>query len=287
MDYFSITILIIVVFVFMSDKKTKKLKEIIAQDKKIIEKIDKVNSNIEIIKLSSEDITYESLINIVEKSDKEYVLIQNNKVKLNKKKIKELIANYITGNVAVAGFNLMYDIGKEKTTLKKLYVDLINYLNIFNKYELNTYGVIICKRQDALDESTLRKNLVSFSATKNTTILLNKKEIKKEKISKIYMRKLTNSNISIIIKMLLLIFSGSIITTNLIYAMFNIKNNITNLILATIIYYCYSYVIRYIYKPIGKKRIIASYIFPIYFIAYVCVGIYTLICKVIKKVQVS
>jgi len=115
----------------------------------------------------------------------------------------------------------------------------------------------------------------------------NKNEIEKTTLKSIYISKIKEANIDIILKILLLIISGSIITTNLIYSILNINNNISNVIISGVIYYCYSYIIRYIYKPIGKQRIIATYIFPFYFIAYIIVGISTWCTKVIKKVHAS
>lgn len=172
-------------------------------------------------------------------------------------------------------------------SIKKIYIDIINYLNIFNKQDVETYAVIICEKTENISfEKQFRENAVSYISSNITNIIIEEEKIKKDKLKKIYLNKLNNANLSLILKILLLIISGSIITTNLIYSVLY-EINIKELILATVIYYCYSYIIRYIYKPLGTRRVVASYIFPIYFLSYIIVSLSTLVTRVIKKVQVS
>lgn len=292
MDYFSVIVLIIIIFIFITDRKAKTIEEIKTGNDNIQNEIDDVKQNLEIIEVSTKDMNYDKLLKNIQskKLEKEHIIIKNNRIKLNENDIDTLIANYISSKGRICGFNLQYSYNEKRWSIKKIYVDIINYLNIFNKQKLSTYAVIICKREDRdklQDEKNFKENLISYTPTEFTNITLTNEEIKKDNLKKIYTYKLESANISITLKILLLIFSGSIITTNLIYYIFNVNNNINGLIIAAVIYFCYSYIIRYIYRPIGRRRVFASYIFPLYFIAYIVVSIYTLIMKVIKKVHAS
>jgi len=290
MDYFSVIVLITITFVFISDRYVKSIEDIkeAKKDIDIIEQINIIKEKMDVIKICEKDMNPIDILKITRKSKKEYILIQNNKLELNNTDADILVANYINSNQKPCGFNLLYVNQETKWSLKRLYIDIINYLNIFNRKDLSTYGVIICKMKELIQqEKTFKKQLISYIPTNATNIELKKEEIKTTNLKKIYINKIKEANISIIIRILLLIVSGSIITTNLIYSILNVNNSINGLIISSVIYYCYSYIIRYIYKPIGKQRILASYIFPIYFITYIIVGIYTFGTKVIKKVHAS
>ena len=288
MDYFSVIILIIVTFVFVSDRNVKSIEDIRKNKNDIDSEIQSIKSNIEIINVSSLEMNYNNVIYLAQNSKEEYVLLKNREIDLKEEDIDIIIANYVSTEKRTCGFNLLYEYNEVKWSLKKLYIDIINYLNIFNKYDLSTYGIIICTKNNlALNEQEFKQKLLTYTPAEFTDIEYNKQEISASKLKRIYINKLTKSNVSIIVKILLLIISGSIITTNLIYSVLNVNNNISGVIISAVIYYCYSYIIRYIYKPVGKQRIVATYIFPIYFIAYIGVTIYTGISKVIKKVHAS
>ena len=288
MDYFSVIVLILITFVFASDRSIKSIEQIGSENVDIYPKISDIKNKIEILTLNESEMNYNSITKRTNNCNKEYILIQNKKLHLTENNIDEFIANYIISNMNPCGFNLVYVYNEERGSFKGIYLDIINYLNIFNKKQLSTYGIIICKKQDlSKGKKYFQSKITSYTSNKNTYILLKDNEIKKSKLKKIYIRKISRANLDIIFKLFLLIFSGSIITTNLIYAIIDANNSVSGLIIPIIIYYCYSYIIRYIYKPIGKKRIIATYIFPIYFISYLVITISTLASKVIKKVQVS
>ena len=285
MDYFSVIVLVIVTFVFISDRSVKSIEQLNKTNNELRKKINDIKGKIQVIELENSITNYSELIELVEKTTGEYILLKNKKISLNDVCIDTVIANYLICNKNVCGFNLLYQYKKRKWSLKNIYVDIINYLNIFNKNDLSTYGIIICSNNFLkMNKSDFNSQLTSYTPSKYTVIELNDLEIKYSYLKKIYINKLIRADISIIIKILLLIISGSIITTNLIYSILN-TNNINGLIIPSIIYYCYSYIIRYIYRPIGKKRIFASYIFPIYFIAYIIVLISTFTSKVIKRIN--
>lgn len=289
MDYFSVIILVIVIFIFVSDRKIKDIDKIKSekQDEQLLAKIEDINENLDIIQVNEGQMNFKNICRLAKKTTKEYILVQNRKVKLNKTAIDILIANYIAYN-SPCGFNMLYVYNSKKWSLNNIYIDIINYLNIFNKRELSTYGVVIVKKYDLLQtEKNLKKMLISFLPNDITQVEFKYSEIDKLRFKKIYFNKIKKSNPEIIFKIMCLIISGSIITTNLIYSILHISNSISGVIISGVIYYCYSYIIRYIYNPMGKRRFIATYIFPIYFISYIIIVVRTGSKKVITKARTS
>jgi len=288
MDYFSVIVLIIVVFIFISDRKIKNIDTILGVDEEIFIKIEELKQNLKIINLKSKDMHYNKIKKILNEQNEEYLLIKNSNINLNKQNIDTIVANYIICGKRPCGFNLLYSYETKKLSLKRIYVDIVNYLNIFNKQELDTYAIMIVKKTDFQNnEKRFRQNIVSYTPTEFTNVVISDEYMKGNNFKRIYIAKINNSNKQIIFKLLLLIISGSFITSNLIYSILNIDNNLTNLIVSIVIYCCYSYIIRYVYSPIGKQRVLASYIFPIYFLSYIFISIYMVVAKVIKKVQAS
>ena len=288
MDYFSVIVLIIVTFVFISDKNVKIFDYSTNEKTDVINKIENIKEKLHITYLSEKNMNYTNIIQIGKQAEQEYVMVCNEEINLSDEDITTIVYNYVLCDEHPCGFNLLYIYNQKKWSVKKIYTDIINYLNIFNKRDFATYGIILCKKEDlTLDERIIKDKLISYTPCSITNIALDNKKIQKENLNKIYMKKIKKANLDIILKIILLIISGSIITTNLIYSVINANNNINDLIISIVIYYCYSYIIRYIYKPIGKNRILATYIFPIYFIAYIIIGVYSFTTKVIKKVQAS
>ena len=290
MDYFSVTVLIIVTFIFISDRSVKNIDRIKKEKGNIdiYTEMENIKTKLEIRKINTNDMNYNNILKQVQASKSEYIILQNDELNLNSSQLDTFIANYIDNNKKTCAFNLLYVYKGKKWSLKKIYIDIINYLNIFNKNDLTTYGLIICTKYDFLQsEKKFKKSLTSYTPVESTHVEFTREEIKIANLKRIYIDKLTKANIDIIVRLVLLIISGSVITTNLIYSILNVNNNINGLIISCVIYYCYSYIIRYIYKPIGKHKIVATYIFPIYFISYIIVSIYTLAAKVIKKVHAS
>lgn len=286
MDYFSVIVLILVTLIFVSDRNIKSLEKIECEDANILEKVRQIRSNIDIV--SVKNINYKNILANLKDNDKEYILLHNNKIQLDEYKIQTLISNYITCNQRMCGFNLLYIYSEKQQRLKRIYLEIINYLNIFNRKEIATYGIIVGKKIDLKqNEGEIKKQIICYTPSKITYIELKKEEISTERLKNIYLDKIRKSNLGVVLKILLLIISGSIITTNLIYSLLNVNKNINNCIISLVIYYCYSYIIRYIYKPVGKQRVVASYIFPIYFILYVFVGLVDCCARVIKNVQAS
>ena len=288
MDYFSVIVLIIVTFVFASDKKLKQIEDIQNKNCELSKAIDEFNNKVEIIKIKENQMNYEYMKQIAALKNSEFILFQNNDIVLNKDEYKRLIANYIENAQKISGFNLIYNY-EEKISLNSIYVDLINYLNIFNRKEFSTYGVIICKKEDFnKDEKIFKKETISYNCKDIVKINFKKQNITKEKFKNIFVNKLRKTNFNLMLKLLLLVFSGTLITSNLLYSLINIKENVSKLIISLVIYYCYSYIIRYIYSPLKKNKTVAAFLFPVYFIIYIITTIYAFVSsKVIKKVQAS
>lgn len=287
MDYFNVIVLIIVSFIFVSDRKIKEIEELEKQDSEILKKAEEIMLNIQVIDMeNTESVNFGE--NVV-RSGKQYILLKNKWLNLDNELVKILIANYIISNKKICGFNAIYYNSKanKKVNLKTIYIDGINYLEIFNKQKLDNYGVVIIDKEYLIENNDYKKDIVSFVPGKNIKLKSDCSNLSLDSIKKMCLNKLYKSDITIILKIMLLILAGSTITANLIYSVFNILNDVTGFIIAAIIYYCYSYIIRYIYEPIGRKRLVATYIFPIYFLSYIVVVIYELIKKVINKVHAS
>lgn len=290
MDYFSVVILVIVAYIYMTDRCVKDLETLKKekQDLDIICEIKHIKDNIEFLKIKPEDMTYDNILARLKGAQKQYIFLQNTEVVLNESKIDTIIANYIVSSKRLCGFNVTYLLDGEKWSVKKIYVDILNYLNIFNKKDLASYGVILCTKEEfKQNRKSVEKQILSYTGKNIVKIEFKEQNIKKEKLKKIYLDKISKADIYIIIKILLLIFAGAIITSNLIYSLLNINNSLNYFVLSIVIYYCYLYIVRYIYKPIGKKRVLASYIFPIYFIIYIIVALYTFFASVIKRSSIT
>ena len=287
MDYVSIIILIVVTFIFLSDRKIKSQEEIFL-NKEIKQKTKQVKQSLDIIQMDMNKLKYSNLKQLLQNSKNKYILIIDNELKLNDYEIMCLIANFCMIQNGICGFNANYELkskmDKNKTLKEKLKVVLnyiyiygINYLNIFNKYELSSYAVLFVDK-DKLDVDTktkkeCEKNIISFIPSRKTNI---KYSVNRNKnVKKLYLDKIKKGNKRIILRVIFLIIAGSYITANLLSKIFNYVG-FTNLLISVVIYLCYSYIIRYIYEPLGSKRFLASYIFPIYMVIYVCITIYDL-----------
>ena len=77
MDYFSVIVLTIVAFIFVSDRKIKSINLLAKENNDIIKSIDSVLKDLEIYKLNTEKVDYEKFLEIIRDSKNEYILIQN------------------------------------------------------------------------------------------------------------------------------------------------------------------------------------------------------------------
>ena len=286
MDYYSIIVLVVITFIYITDRKIKTIDDLKKQNENIYTNITKLKKDLIILKVNFKNLTQKELYNVAEKGNKKYLFIENEQLKLDNEKRDILIANFVNSKKKTCGFNIKYSyINEKRISLKRILVSLINYLNIFNKNDLTTYGVIIIDVKD-LDKIKFLRNkkiicedIISYVQNKKISLDFNIKNINMKNYSRICIEKIYNASPKFILKFLLLFLAGSFIAANVIYSSINIKQGITNFVISLTIYLCYTYILKYIYEPVGKERIIASYIFPLYFIIY----FFTLICVLTNK----
>ena len=132
MDYFSIVILVIVAFTFTLDRKMLDINTISKKNPKIKSTVRKLIKKLNVIKCDMETITYNSLMQIAE-TKKKYILLVTNMLNLEKEQIEVLVANYIVSNKVICGYNLRYIYSAKREFLKGIYVNGINYLNVFDR----------------------------------------------------------------------------------------------------------------------------------------------------------
>lgn len=284
MDYFNVIVLIIVIFVFVSDRKIKSVREISKLNNNIDIEIEKISKNLKVLKVNMDDIDYTKFIELVNKEKKEYILIQNKSLNLKENDYEILIANYANTDKKIAAFNVVYKYKKKKRTdfFKSIYINGINYLNIFNKYELTSYGGILFSKKDLeniknKNNKIYIKNIVSYLQGTTTKLNIYYNRIDKKMLKTLYLKKIKRSSFEIILKVLLLIFAGSSIFANVIFNVLNF--NLASLVVALTVYYCYTYVVRYMYSSLGFERYIVTYIFPVYFLIYIIVSLVAIVKK--------
>jgi len=278
MDYFVVLLLLIIIFTFMSDKKIISLTQIQNKIENINELIEQIYNETIVVDVernnrnginSIKDIIKQQRVNSENNDNIKYIMIKDKSIKLDDEKKKLLIANYINVKMKPSFFRGSYEYkyvnNKRLEDLKnELYLAIFNYINIFEKQNLNTNGVIVIKQSEL--NKILNKNergTVFFSASEELKIeenILSKEELVEE-IKTIY-----NSDIKVLIKSLLLIFVGITVVANLLHAIYIL--NLTQIIIAVIIYWCYNYVLTYMYKPIGKYKIFVKYLLPVFLMFY-------------------
>lgn len=283
MDYFIVFLLVIIIFTFISDKKVISINLLNGKIKNINNEIDKIYDETLIIHIDDEiikdkNMLVESINNkIASDITKNYVMLLLKNTSLNDNDIKILIANYINVNKKPCGFRPMYQYKymanrKIKNIIKELKEATINYINIFSKSDIDSYAVIILMK-DEIDEINYifsknnEKKIISFSPCENVKVMCN--SAKGNLLSEI--EEMHNLDFKAIVKSGILILSGITITANIISAIYNLE--VVNIIVSFIIYWCYNFVIKYMYKPIGKYKFVSSYLFPVFLIIYLMIVI--------------
>ena len=282
-DYFSIIVLIVITFVFITDRRIKSKLDL---DNKIVNELNTIKKNFLYLKLNFESLSFEELINSINNSTYDYIFLESELLNLDESKRELLISNFINTDKKMCGFNVEYIYeDNKKISLKKVFINVINYLNIFNRKDLSTYGVVILKKEDIKKLKLLNnrkiycKEIISYVQSKNEKLLIYLKNIDKKEYYDLFKEKIRKTEFSIIFKFFLLLITGSLITTRIIQSSINIRQNLAGFIISLTIYLCYSYIIKFIYEPMGKQKIIASYIFPIYFVIYFYVLFFVPIIK--------
>ena len=77
MDYFSAIVLIIVVFIFMADRKIKSIEVIQKENSNILEEIKNVKQKLQIVEVKCGDMNFNNILTHIRKLEKEYLFIKN------------------------------------------------------------------------------------------------------------------------------------------------------------------------------------------------------------------
>lgn len=271
MDYFAVFLLVIIIFTFLSDKRMLETQEISKKLDNITKRVEEIYRDLLIIEFNNEkneDEIYDKINSKLNKSLKKYIILKDKDLKISNKSIKKMIANYINQNekkcVFIVNYEYKYIKNKKiKDILNELYIAGINYINIFSKSHINGGTITILKREEVDARNKKKIKSINFSPCNDIKIMTNKNSFKYffNKLTDIY-----DSDIKIILKSLLLISLGITVTSNLIHAITIL--NVEQIIIASMIYWCYSYVLNYMYSPIGKYKILSKYLLPIYIIIY-------------------
>lgn len=291
MDYFIVFLLLIIIFTFISDKKVISINTLKGKIKNINSKIKNIYDEMLIIRID-DNIKKEKqqLIEYVNKKTannitKEYVMLLFGNVSVNNSDIRILIANYINCGKKSCGFMPTYKYKymgnrKIKSIINELKVAVINYINIFSKSDIDSYSILILKKEEIDDinymfhnnnknteENSNKKVIISFSPSENVKVMCNNnKERLIEEIEEMH-----NLDFKAIVKSGILILVGITITANIISALYS--TNITNIIVSLVVYWCYNFILKYMYKPIGKYKFISGYLFPVFLIIYLTIVI--------------
>lgn len=308
MNYLIVAVLLLIVFTFLSDRKIRSIDDVKLQKLDIYDEISIVERKMNIIYFQfnkSKKEQVKELLKQLDKYNNENIILQDNRLVLDDHQLKTIIANYILTEEKTCGFNIQYEYKTSKKQLKrlvnKMYVLGINYIDVFDKQTIFSYGVVIIKREKLLNilyafdmhqkykvRNLKKKIIVSFLPSYLTKYNMNENDKKlKITIKQIYIDKITSSNILLVLKTLLLSIAGWGVAANVILAALNINDGIYPLIIAIVTYYCYTYIFKYIYKTMGKYRVIVSYLFPIYIILYIILTVYTFLNKGINSAQAS
>lgn len=273
MDYFIVFLLVLIIFTFLSDQKVLQIDEIERKIKHLNKEISRIHNDLLVISIdeNTKNDTSTLLETIREKinnDNKKYIMLKDSNVKLTAKEIKLIIANYINKEEKMSGFLANYEYQYiENRKFKNMWNELrnmgINYLNIFSKSDIKVHSVIIMKNTEVENVITNSNKLITFAPCEELKILpskINKEEFLR-KIEKVY-----DSDIKAILKSILLVIVGVSVTANLIYAVYSL--HLGELIIAYIMYWCYSYVLKYMYSPIGKYKVLARYLLPLFVVIY-------------------
>lgn len=233
MNYLAIVLLIVIVILILPNRKVYSIEEIKLKDPDIKGKIDKIKS--------------------------EDSLFIKTKYKLSEQQKEIIIANYIVNGYRSGVIEYKYKC-TGKNILKKIIVTAINYIHIFNKNSLSSASIkFISKEKDEpLNYFTSDYFTIDISRI-NIRDIINKANYK-----------ISPKNVVIVF---LTILSNTIITTNVIYYIFNFKG-LYELICAMSIYFCYYYINYNIYRVIGRAKVLSTYLFPVYLLLYTGYAIY-------------
>lgn len=286
MNYVVIAFLIMVIFLLLPNRRIYERAKIEKlYGKNITEEVKNIQSNI--IYINKQEIQNLSLVEQkISNSHSKYVVLCD-KASLKGKVLDIIISNFILSGMKTSGFNYKFVYGLKKINLKniirKIFVVCINYIVILARNNYTAFDIIISKA-DCFVDDIKNKRIIKFGANPELS-----QDISNDfhSFKKCYMDKYSKAKYKIDIdgtlSVLLVTLAGSLITANIFVIILNPIDNIWDIIVCAISYICYSNIISQLYNPIGKFRLIASYIFPVYIVVYFLYTSYYFIRKEWKK----
>lgn len=271
--------IILVLFLFIDEKKLKTKEQIvnnfIDKNKEYMSKLKYIQNDIINLEFSNIQELKENLNSIQEK----YIFISKNNINITDEFKEKIIYNLSLNDDQVMLIKGKYSIQKEGSNLCVKYtneflIDTLNYMNIFDKESINNYYIIIGKTVN------VQKYIYGEKTTKTICSEADKLYINLKDSQEIFdkcRQNVKNINIKTIIKIGIFVFTTGSITWNFIRSLVLLDQDIYMFLIATAIYYCYTKVVERMYITIGKMKYIASYIFPIYLIIYICTYLYIII----------
>ena len=289
MYYTALISMVLVLFLFLKDKKLLTKSDIQKRSNRY--NIDEIEKRQKHIKENIKCMFYTDNINI-EEIDKEYVLMYREDVALSDELLDDIYLNYIIQRENPCVFSGRYIVDervnvKNKFKIKEkvkgfLYSNLLNYICIFDKDNIDNYFIIILKKEELeslFNKKISLKDVKSFDSEKICINIKYGTKNERRDIVEKYLYGIRNMSIKTTVRIGLFIFTASTVTVNLLNNIINLEKNIYAVLVSVFMYYCYSIVTRYIFKSVGKLRYIAPYLFPVYVISYIITYIYIVIDK--------
>ena len=234
MYYTALISMVLVLFLFLKDKKL--LTKIDIQKRSNRYNIEEIEKKTEYIKENIKCMIYTDNINIKDiKTD--YVLLYREDVILNNELLQNIYLNYIIQKEKPCVFSGRYIVDeriKEKNKIKFkekvkgfLFSNLLNYICIFDKDNIDNYFIIILKKEEIealLNKQIPLNDIKSFDSERICiNIKYRTKEERRDIVEK-YLYGIRNMSIKTTVRIGLFIFSAGTVTVNLL-------NNIINFLL--------------------------------------------------------
>lgn len=287
MYYTALISMVLVLFLFLKDKKLLSKEYIQKRSHKY--DIEEIEKRQKYIKENIECMFYTDNIDINSIKEK-YVLLYREDVVLCDELLEEIYLNYIIQKEKPCAFSGRYNVDesiKAKNKFKEklkgfLYSNLLNYICIFDKDNIDNYFIIILKKEEIeslFNKQIPLKNVKSFDSEKICININYKTQEERRDVFEKYLYSIRNMSMKTTVRIGLFIFTAGTVTVNLINNIINLEKNIYLSLVSIFMYYCYSKITRYIFKSVGKLRYIAPYLFPLYVISYIITYIYIVIDK--------
>lgn len=285
MYYTALVSMVLVLFLFLKDKKFLTKEEIIKRNHRYT--IDEITKKEQYIKNNIKCLRYTDKLqdsNIKE----EYILLYREDVVLTENLKQEIYLNYLIEQEKICAFTGRYisEFNKRDTWKDKIkgyfYSTLLNYISIFDKDNIDNYFIIMLKTKDLkalVNKSIPLKNIKSFDSERICINIKYRTKKDRRDIVEKYLYGIRNMSIKTTVRIGIFIITASTITFNLLNNIISLEKNIYKLLVSIFMYYCYSKVVKYIYKSVGRLRYIAPYLFPLYIISYIITYIYIVIDK--------